>query len=54
MDVIPITLAISLLLAVAFVALFWRERSRGRQGSPERDSLQPFAEELGRPLPRKR
>jgi hypothetical protein len=49
MTVIPITLAVSLGLALCFVVLFWRERAAGRRGGPERDCLQPLAEEIRRP-----
>ena len=39
MAVIPLTLAISLGLAVTFVVFFLREHQRGRRGGAERDSL---------------
>jgi hypothetical protein len=49
MNVIPLTLALSLGLALAFLALYWREQSRGPSGGAERDSLQPLADETRRP-----
>ena len=51
MAVIPLTLAISLGLALTFVALFIREQARGRRGGAERDSLLPLAEEARRTVP---
>ena len=45
MAVIPLTLTISLGLALTFVARFLREHERGRRGGPERDSLLPLSEE---------
>lgn len=42
MDVIPLTLAISLLLSLTFIALFLREFSRPRRAGAERDSLLPL------------
>ena len=55
MAVIPLTLTISLGLALTFVALFLREHERGRRGGAERDSLLPLAEEtrntINRPIP---
>ncbi len=54
MNVIPLTLAVSLGLALGFLALFWREQQRGPSGGAERDSLQPLADEIRRPqLPRR-
>ncbi len=44
-DVIPLTLAISLLLVAVFVYFFWREYSRRRFNSTESDALLPLAEE---------
>jgi hypothetical protein len=51
MAVIPLTLAISLVLALAFVAFFLREHERGCRGGAERDSLLPLAEETKRTVP---
>ena len=45
MDVVPLTLTISLCLVFTFVVFFLREQSRGRLSSAERDSLLPLAEE---------
>jgi len=45
MNVIPVTLAISLCLTLTFILFFWREQSRRRYGSAESDSLLPLAEE---------
>lgn len=49
MAVIPVTVAISLALALTFIVLFWRERARGIRANAERDSLQPLADEIRRP-----
>ena len=49
MDVVPLTLAISLGLVLLFVALFLREHARSRLSSMERDSLLPLAVETPRP-----
>lgn len=49
MNVIPITVAFSLVLALFFLALFWREHGRGRSSCAERESLQPLADEIRRP-----
>lgn len=51
MAVIPLTLTISLGLALTFVAFFLREHGRADGGGAERDSLLPLAEETGRPVP---
>jgi hypothetical protein len=51
MAVIPLTLAISLVLALTFVAFFLREQERSRRGGAERDSLLPLAEETKRTVP---
>jgi hypothetical protein len=51
MAVIPLTLTISLGLALTFVAFFLREHERGRRGGAERDSLLPLADETSRPVP---
>ena len=42
MEVIPLTLAISLLLSLTFIALFVREFSRPRRAGAEHDSLLPL------------
>ena len=46
MDVIPLTLAISLLLSLTFIALFVREFSRPRRAGADRDSLLPLEQEM--------
>jgi ABC-type nickel/cobalt efflux system permease component RcnA len=46
MDVIPLTLAISLLLSLTFIALFVREFSRPRRAGADRDSLLPLENDL--------
>jgi hypothetical protein len=48
MDVVPLTLTISLCLVFTFVVFFLREQARGRASSAERDSLLPLAEETSR------
>jgi hypothetical protein len=48
MDVIPLTLTISLVLVMSFVAFFLREQERVRRGGAERDSLLPLEDEEGR------
>jgi hypothetical protein len=48
MDVVPLTLSISLCLVFTFVIFFLREHARGRVSSAERDSLLPLAEENSR------
>ncbi len=45
MDVIPLTLALSLVLSLTFIALFVREFSRPRRAGADRDSLIPFEPE---------
>lgn len=45
MDVIPLTLAISLVLSLTFIALFVREFSRPRRAGADRDSLLPLEED---------
>lgn len=45
MDVIPLTLVISLLLSLTFIALFVREFTRPRRAGAEHDSLLPLAPE---------
>jgi len=51
MAVIPLTLTISLVLVLTFVAFFLREQKRGSRGGAERDSLLPLAEEVRTPVP---
>jgi hypothetical protein len=46
MDVIPLTLAISLLLSLIFIAFFVREFSRPRRAGADRDSLLPLEQEM--------
>ncbi|MBP8256713.1 MAG: hypothetical protein KAX37_05265 [Opitutaceae bacterium] len=48
MEVVPITLVISLWLVLVFVIFFLQEHARGRTSSAERDSLLPLAEETPR------
>lgn len=50
MEVVPITLIISLWLVLVFVIFFLQEHARGRTSSAERDSLLPLAEETPRTL----
>jgi hypothetical protein len=45
MNVIPITLAISLCLTLTFILFFWREQTRRRYGSAESDALMPLADD---------
>jgi ABC-type nickel/cobalt efflux system permease component RcnA len=45
MDIIPLTLALSLLLSLTFIVLFVREFSRPRRAGAEHDSLLPLAVE---------
>jgi hypothetical protein len=47
MDVVPLTLTISICLVFTFIVFFLREQARGRLSSPERDSLLPLAGERG-------
>lgn len=51
MDVVPLTLTISLTLVFTFVIFFLREQTRGRASSAERDSLLPLAEESAQLAP---
>ncbi|MCX6938611.1 MAG: hypothetical protein NTU80_12095 [Verrucomicrobia bacterium] len=46
MDVIPLTLTISLLLSLTFIALFLREFTRPRRAGAEHDSLLPLEADL--------
>lgn len=48
MSVIPLTLTISLCLVFTFVIFFWRETSRRRYSSAERNALMPLADETPR------
>lgn len=48
MDVVPLTLTISLCLVFTFIVFFLREHARGVLSSAERDSLLPLAEETSR------
>lgn len=48
MEVVPITLIISLWLVLVFVIFFLQEHARGRTSSAERDSLLPLADEIPR------
>lgn len=48
MEVIPLTLAISLLLSLTFIALFMREFSRPQRAGATRDSLLPLEEDAPR------
>ena len=52
MDIIPLTLALSLLLSLTFIALFVREFSRPRRAGAEHDSLLPLADEQATLTPR--
>ncbi len=45
MEVVPLTLIISLWLVFVFLVFFLQEHARGRMSSAERDSLLPLAEE---------
>ena len=45
MEVVPLTLTISLCLVFTFIIFFLREHARGVLSSSERDSLLPLAEE---------
>lgn len=46
MDVIPLTLTISLLLSLTFIALFVREFTRPRRAGAEQESLMPLEADL--------
>ncbi|AHF89333.1 hypothetical protein OPIT5_02715 [Opitutaceae bacterium TAV5] len=45
MDIIPLTLVISLCLTITFIVFFWREQSRRRFTSAESEALLPLADE---------
>ncbi|MGE9293443.1 hypothetical protein [Ruficoccus sp. ZRK36] len=49
MEVLFLTLLLSLILAAVFIILFYRDRNRNRFASPESDALIPFEEEKSRP-----
>jgi hypothetical protein len=51
MAAIPLTLTISLVLVLSFVAFFLSEQRRSGRGGAERDSLLPLAAEERRPVP---
>ncbi len=53
MEVLFLTLLLSLILAAVFIILFYRDRSRNHFSSPESDALIPFEEEKPRPAHRK-
>lgn len=46
MEVIPLTLALSLLLSLTFIALFVREFTRPRRAGAEHESLLPLENDL--------
>jgi hypothetical protein len=46
MEVIPLTLAISLLLSLTFIVLFVQEFTRPRRAGADRDSLLPLEADL--------
>lgn len=46
MEVIPLTLAISLLLSLTFIVLFVHEFARPRRAGADRDSLLPLEDDL--------
>lgn len=48
MEVIPLTLALSLLLSLTFIALFLREFTRPQRAGAEHDSLLPLEPDLVR------
>lgn len=45
MDIIPLTLGLSLVLSLTFIALFLREFTRPRRAGSDHDSLLPFQPE---------
>lgn len=49
MEVIPLTLGLSLLLSLTFIALFVREFSRPRRAGADRDSLLPLEADSAAP-----
>lgn len=48
MEVIALTLLVSLLLALIFMALFLRNHAPSRPSTPEHDALLPLADEAPR------
>ena len=48
MNVLLLTVFLSLLLAALFLLLFLRERRSDHTGSPEQDALRPFETETPR------
>lgn len=48
MEVIPLTLAISLLLSLTFILLFVHEFARPRRAGADRDSLLPLEDDMPR------
>jgi hypothetical protein len=48
MNVVPLTLTVSLCLVFTFIIFFLREHARGALSSAERDSLLPLADETSR------
>jgi hypothetical protein len=48
MNVVPLTLTVSLCLVLTFIIFFLREHARGALSSAERDSLLPLADETSR------
>jgi hypothetical protein len=51
MDIVPLTLVISLCLTFTFIVFFAREQSRRRFGSTESESLLPLLEEKRAAVP---
>jgi hypothetical protein len=51
MEVIPLTLGLSLVLSLTFIALFVREFSRPRRAGADRDSLLPLEADSAAPRP---
>ncbi len=49
MDIVPLTLVISLCLTFTFIVFFAREQARRRFGSSESEALLPLLEENTRP-----
>lgn len=49
MEVIALTIFLSLLLAGVFVMFFWQDRLKQHESSPERDSLMPLSDERSVP-----
>jgi hypothetical protein len=53
MDVLILTVFLSLLLASLFLLFFIRERRTQGLGSPEQDALRPFDKETPQDTPRR-